>query len=101
MDLYDSGRDGVLFMPVPAPASVLAGRHSYPVVRLGFKPSWCGQSALGRFDSCCLPPQGFIAVYSRKHPETPYVVGVGGACRSCALPDHTPESHYHLWVGLG
>lgn len=34
------------------------GRHPYPVVRLGFKPSWGRQTFSGRFDSGCLPPSG-------------------------------------------
>lgn len=34
----------------------LVGRHSHPVVRLGFKPSWERQPLPGRFDSGCLPP---------------------------------------------
>ena len=35
---------------------VIAGRHPYPVVRLGLKPSRGRQPLFGRFDSCCLPP---------------------------------------------
>lgn len=34
------------------------GRHSYPVVRPGFKPGWGRQPLPGRFDSGCLPPHG-------------------------------------------
>ncbi len=34
------------------------GRHSYPVVRPGFKPGWGRQPLPGRFDSGCLPPYG-------------------------------------------
>jgi hypothetical protein len=34
----------------------IAGRHPYPVVRLGFKPSRRGQTVSGQFDSGCLPP---------------------------------------------
>jgi hypothetical protein len=33
------------------------GRHTHPVVRLGFKLSRGRQTLPGRFDSCCLPPQ--------------------------------------------
>ncbi len=32
------------------------GRHTHPVVRLGFKPRRGRQTLPGRFDSCCLPP---------------------------------------------
>ncbi len=36
--------------------SFIEGRHTYPVVRLGFKPSRGRQTFSGRFDSCCFPP---------------------------------------------
>jgi len=36
----------------------IAGRHPYPVVRLGFKPSRGCQTLSDRFDSGCLPPDG-------------------------------------------
>lgn len=45
-------------VPSVALHSITVGRHSYPVVRLGFKPSWGRQTLPGRFDSCCLPPHG-------------------------------------------
>ncbi len=65
------------------------GRHPYPVVRPGFKPGRGRQPLPGRFDSCCLPPQGLRSshAYGAGNPHSDRTVrGDRGIVLPAACP---------------
>ena len=58
------------------------GRHTHPVVRLGFKLRRGRQTLPGRFDSCCLPPHPGRAIMTTHPTHAPRLTSLshGGGC---------------------